>query len=70
MNPEAMPSPLISIITVVRNDPEGLRLTLATVALHKGLCTEYIVIDGASTDNTLAVAETRRAFDRPLGQRT
>lgn len=62
MNPEAMPTPLISIITVVRNDPEGLRRTLASVARNKGKRTEYLVIDGASSDDTLALAENQRSL--------
>jgi len=57
MNPEAMPSPLISIITVVRNDPTGLRRTLEGIAGYKGKHTEYLLIDGASTDETLDVAK-------------
>lgn len=47
---------LLSIITVVRNDPEGLRRTLESVKRIKGGATEYLVIDGASTDNTPDVA--------------
>lgn len=48
--------PRISIITVVRNDAPGLRRTLASVARWKGKLTEYLLIDGASTDDTLQVA--------------
>lgn len=49
--------PLVTIITVVRNDPEGLRRTLAGIACYKGKRTEYLVIDGASTDPTLEVVK-------------
>lgn len=47
-------APLISIITVVRNDRVGLSRTIASVASFKGNQTEYTIIDGASTDDTLS----------------
>lgn len=43
---------MLSIITVVRNDSARLRRTLESMRLHKGSRTEFIVIDGASTDDT------------------
>jgi glycosyltransferase involved in cell wall biosynthesis len=44
----------ISVITAVRNDPEGMKKTLETVAQQvcKGMRIEHIIIDGASTDAT------------------
>jgi len=51
-------APLISIITIVRNDRIGLSRTIASVASHKGDQTEYIIIDGASTDDTLSVLDS------------
>jgi glycosyltransferase involved in cell wall biosynthesis len=50
--------PLISIITVVRNDAERLRHTLCGLAPFKGVRTENIVVDGASTDHTLEVIKS------------
>jgi glycosyltransferase involved in cell wall biosynthesis len=49
------PTPLVSIITVVRNNPERLQRTLQSVARFKGADVEYVLIDGASTDATLEV---------------
>jgi glycosyltransferase involved in cell wall biosynthesis len=57
--------PLVSIITIVRNDRPGLSRTIASVARFKGNQSEYIVIDGASTDDTLQAldSETIRNVD-------
>lgn len=46
---------LLSVITVVRNDPTGLERTIASVAEQTWPAIEYIVVDGASTDGTLEV---------------
>jgi glycosyltransferase involved in cell wall biosynthesis len=51
-------SPLVSIITVVRNDAERLLRTITGVSRHKGARTEYIVIDGNSSDNTLEMIQS------------
>lgn len=51
-------APLISIITIVRNDRVGLSRTIASVAGFKGNQTEYIIIDGASTDDTLRAVDS------------
>ncbi len=48
-------TPIISIITVVRNDAERLQHTLTLAARFKGARTEHIVIDGDSNDSTLEV---------------
>lgn len=42
----------LSIITVVRNDPDGLERTSRSIQ-EQGADVEWIVIDGASTDDTL-----------------
>ncbi len=47
--------PLISIITIVKNDREGLRRTLASVACQSFTDYEHIVIDGGSVDGGVAV---------------
>lgn len=49
--------PKISIITVVRNDEQGLERTLTNLESLDYPSLEIIVIDGASTDNTLQVAK-------------
>jgi len=46
---------LISFITVVYNDAEGLERTLKSVLDQKTEIVEHVVIDGLSTDKTLAV---------------
>jgi glycosyltransferase involved in cell wall biosynthesis len=50
MNP-----PVVSIITVVRNDAVRLQQTISSVSKYKGSHTEFIIIDGASSDNTCDV---------------
>ena len=53
--------PLVSVITVVRNDAAGLARTMDSVASQDYEQIEYIVIDGASTDGTLEVLKKREA---------
>lgn len=48
-------SPLLSIITVTRNCETTIERTLASIRLVKTPAIQYIVIDGASTDSTLAI---------------
>ena len=52
MNPE----PLISIITITFNAEGCLRTTLQSVASQTERSFEHLIIDGASTDETLSVA--------------
>ncbi|MCB0515619.1 MAG: glycosyltransferase family 2 protein [Chitinophagales bacterium] len=47
--------PLISIITVCYNAEKNIECTLQSVAEQQYAAIEYIVIDGASTDNTLQI---------------
>lgn len=44
----------LSVITVVRNDPEGLQRTAQSLTEQQFADLEWIVIDGASTDGTVA----------------
>jgi glycosyltransferase involved in cell wall biosynthesis len=53
--------PLVSIVTVVRNDAEGLARTMDSVASQDYRQIDYIVVDGASTDNTREVLKKRQA---------
>lgn len=48
----------ITLITVVRNNAEGLLKTINSIATYKCTNTQYIVIDGASTDGTLDVVRS------------
>lgn len=46
-------NPLVSIITIVLNDEEGIQRTIESVIGQSYDNIEYIVIDGGSTDKTL-----------------
>lgn len=48
-------TPLLSIITVNRNDAQGLRKTMKSVFDLSFKDFEYIIIDGASTDDSVSV---------------
>lgn len=52
--------PLVSVITVVRNAETSIAPTIQSVLSQDYHAVEYIVIDGASTDGTLAVIEKYR----------
>jgi glycosyltransferase involved in cell wall biosynthesis len=53
----------------VRNDPEGLRRTIESVSRFKGLRTEYVIVEGASDDNTLHVLDSYHGLvDRLLSE--
>ena len=52
--------PLISVVTINRNNAEGLRHTLSSVAEQSFANYEHLVIDGESNDNsTSVIAEFR-----------
>lgn len=46
-------NPTISIVTVVWNNLEGLKITAASIATQIGAQIEHIVVDGASQDGTV-----------------
>ena len=50
-------TPDVSVITVVRNDRDGLQRTAASVLAQRGCTLEYVVVDGASDDGTLEEIE-------------
>lgn len=52
MNPSPSDSPLVTIITVNRNNAKGLRLTLDSVTSQNFTDFEHIVMDGASDDGS------------------
>jgi glycosyltransferase involved in cell wall biosynthesis len=47
--------PIVSVITIVRNDSKGLTRTLESVFAQEAGLYESIVVDGASTDGTVDV---------------
>lgn len=47
----------VSVVTIVRNAPEDLERTIESVVGQSTHPFEHVVVDGASTDRTLAVAE-------------
>lgn len=55
-----MTYPLVSIITVVRNDAENLLRTIKSITPFKNDRVEYVIIDGASTDITPSIIESHR----------
>lgn len=55
-----MAQPLISIITVVYNGAATLEKTIQTVLAQTYNSFEYIIVDGGSTDGTLAILDTYR----------
>lgn len=50
-------SPLITVITIVRNGGKTIEKTIQSVLSQSYQNIEYIIIDGASTDNTLQMIE-------------
>lgn len=54
--------PKVSVITVVRNDKEGLEKTIASISKQDYPNLEYIVIDGASTDGTVEMIKENEQF--------
>jgi glycosyltransferase involved in cell wall biosynthesis len=47
--------PLVSIITVVKNDVENIEKTILSVTQQRYENIEYIIVDGQSTDGTLEI---------------
>ena len=45
-------SPSISVITVVKNDLKGLRVTLASILIQSNRNFEWLIVDGCSGDGT------------------
>ena len=59
--PPAAAGPLISYVTVVKNAAGTIGRTIDSVQAQRWPHVEHIVIDGCSTDGTLAVIERHRA---------
>lgn len=47
----------ISVITVVLNGSDTIRLTLESVRRQKNINIEHVIIDGESSDNTVAISQ-------------
>ncbi len=58
---------LLTVITVCKNDPEGLEATLKTLLEQDEAGYELIIQDGGSSDGTLITAERYRALFRERG---
>ena len=56
----------LSIITINYNDAEGLRKTLASVAMQTYPHIQHIIVDGGSTDGSVEILE---AYPQPLPKR-
>ena len=57
---------ILTIITINRNNAAGLEKTMRSVAAQIGGDFEYVVIDGASTDESVEVI---RSFEATFGER-
>ncbi len=55
-------NPLISIVTVVYNDADGLKKTIQSVLSQTYKNIEYIIIDGGSTDGTVEVIQKYKSY--------
>lgn len=74
MGAAVAPNPFVSIVTVVRNDEEGLLQTRRSIKIQTCHDFEWIIIDGASTDRTgeivanlLNLGEARGISERDNG---
>ena len=57
---------ILSIVTINRNNAAGLEKTMQSVLSQSWVDFEYVVVDGASTDDSVAVIER---FSKEFGER-
>ena len=63
-------NPLVSVVTVVCNDPLGLKKTIQSVLAQTYENIEHLIIDGGSTDNTLnVIKENEEKIDYYVSER-
>lgn len=62
-------SPLVSIITATYNSEKTIRDTLASVAAQDYPHIEHIIVDGLSTDNTLAIVREYPHVSRIISEK-
>lgn len=55
-------APILSLVTVVRNAAKDLSITIESIRPENRGEIEYLIIDGASTDGTLAILEEQRSL--------
>ena len=53
--PPGQPYPLVTIVTATYNSEKTIRDTLSSVASQDYPRIEHVIVDGLSTDNTLAI---------------
>jgi glycosyltransferase involved in cell wall biosynthesis len=61
MPPSQVDIPVVSVVTVCRNAAETVEACVASVLGQAWPAIDYVVVDGASTDGTLAILERHRA---------
>ena len=66
--PSMSSRPLISVVTVVKNDRAGLMATLASVRAQTFTDFEHIVVDGDSRDGTAEVVRAHPAHTRLISE--
>lgn len=62
-NKRTLKKPFFSIITVVKNDQKNILKTINSIKKQTFKNFEYIIIDGASTDNTLEILNRNKNYN-------
>ncbi|WP_307862187.1 glycosyltransferase family 2 protein [Pseudonocardia parietis] len=66
--PRRSPNPAVSVIVPTRNEARNLEIVLPAIAAVRPAVHEVIVVDGNSTDNTVAVARRTLPWARVITQ--
>ena len=66
--PSRTPYPLVSVVVPTRNEARNLEVVLPAIAAVRPAVHEVIVVDGNSTDNTVAVARRTLPWARVITQ--
>ena len=59
--PPAPPTPLLAVVTITKDDPVGIRRTLASVPSGDGVDLEHVVVDGGSDPEVADLLRTWQA---------